>query len=62
MSAVGVGGLPYPTPLPSDASTGFLERLRGILRAGQGTGREREVDALALLKTVFIFNLWTTCV
>ena len=61
MSAFGVGGLPYPTPLPSDASTGFLKRLRGILRAGRATGREREVDALALLKTVFIFNLWITC-
>ena len=61
MSAVGVGGLPYPTPLPSDGSTGFLERLRGILRAGQGTGREPRGRQGGILKTVFIFNLWITC-
>ena len=54
--------LPYPTPRPSDASTGFLLRLRGILRGERGAVRGRRRSGAVHIENRFHFqfvdNLW----
>lgn len=62
MSHADLGPLSYPTPLPSDGSTGFLLRLRGILRGERGAVRGRRRTAGRDIENRFHFqfmdNLW----